>query len=213
LVPRMAPAFSALGLLLTDHVLDEMRAYITPAGKIDADRVGALFSEMESKARSALPRGKGARLAIERYALLCYPGQTFEMPVPFAANSRRVRARDVAATVERFHALHEELHTYAAREEEPILRGLRLQATIETDKPSLPRAPARRGTARSAIKGKRRAFFEGRFAAVPVYDGPRLAPGHSVAGPAIVEERFTAVVVFPGQRLTIDPRGNYRIRV
>jgi N-methylhydantoinase A len=211
LVPRSAPAFSALGLLLTDHVLDEMRAYITPAGKIDPERVAELFAEMEASARVALPRKKGAKLAIERFALLCYPGQTFEMPVPFVANGRRLGAREIAATIERFHELHEELHTYAAREEEPILRGLRLQATIETDKPSLPKASAARSPLRTAVKGKRRAYFGGRFTQVPVYDGSRLGPGHSLAGPAIVEERFTTIVVFPGQRMAIDPRGNYRI--
>jgi hypothetical protein len=29
-VPKLSPAFSALRLLLTDHVVDEMRSYVTP---------------------------------------------------------------------------------------------------------------------------------------------------------------------------------------
>jgi N-methylhydantoinase A len=43
LVPKTSPAFSALGLLLSDHVIDEMRAYITPVGR--ADRLAQCTSE------------------------------------------------------------------------------------------------------------------------------------------------------------------------
>src|SRR5207248_1527804 len=54
-VPKLAPAFSALGLLLTDHVVDQMRSYISPVGRVDLARVNRLFAEMEAAAR-ALPR-------------------------------------------------------------------------------------------------------------------------------------------------------------
>src|SRR6266446_6274498 len=120
-VPKLAPAFSALGLLLTDHVVDEMRSYISPVGRVDLARMHALFAEMEQAARSALAGGNGRRqrrLRFERMAALCYPGQTFDMPVPLAAKNGQVTARVLADTVERFHQLHEELHTYACRDEE-----------------------------------------------------------------------------------------------
>jgi N-methylhydantoinase A len=44
-----------------------------------------------------------------------------------------------------------------------------------------------------------------------VYDGPRLVPGQTILGPAIVEEPFTTIVVYPGQRATVDGHGNYTI--
>src|SRR5882724_10849169 len=115
-VPKLAPAFSALGLLMSDHVVDEMRSYISPVGRVDVARVGRLFADMEEAARAALGAasdGRGARrLRFERMAALCYPGQTFDMPVPLAAKNGQVTARVLADTVERFHQLHEELHTY-----------------------------------------------------------------------------------------------------
>jgi len=40
-----------------------------------------------------------------------------------------------------------------------------------------------------------------------------MAPGHAVAGPAIIEEPFTTIVVYPGQRATVDRFGNYVIEV
>ncbi len=211
LIPRTAPAFSALGLLLTDPVLDEVRAYIAPAKQIDLARVNALFHDMEAKASAALAAKGTGRIKLHRFAQLCYPGQTFEMAVPAVTSNGKMTARDLAATVERFHAMHEALHTYASREEEPILRGLRLQAVGTSPKPKLPKATRARRPLRSALKGKRRAYFEGRYVPVPVYDGPSLRPGHEIKGPAIVEEPFTTVVVYPRQRATIDALGNYRI--
>jgi N-methylhydantoinase A len=214
LVPKLSPAFSALGLLLTDHVVDEMRSYVTPVGQVDLARVNRLFAEMEESARAALAgsagrNGRRRRLRFERMAALCYPGQTFDMPVPVAARGGAITARTIYDTIERFHRLHEELHTYACRDEEPILRGLRVKAVAVEEKPLLPRLP--RKSSGNPRVGARRAFFRGRFAATPIYDGPRLVPGQAILGPAIVEEPFTTIVVYPGQRATVDAFGNYVI--
>jgi N-methylhydantoinase A len=208
LVPKLSPTFSALGLLLTDHVVDEMRSYVTPVGATDLTRANTLFTEMEAAARAALTGGKRRRLRCERLLALCYPGQTFDMPVPVAGGGSFTAAA-LAKTVERFHQMHEELHTYASRDQEPILRGLRVKAVAVEDKPSLPKR--RRTAARAKRVGTRRAFFDGAFVATPLYAGPALLPGQRLRGPAIVEEPFTTIVVYPGQRATVDPHGNYVI--
>ena len=208
LVPKLSPTFSALGLLLTDHVVDEMRSYVTPVGAVDLPRANALLTEMEAAARTALAGGKRRRVRCERLAALCYPGQTFDMSVPLAGRGPLTTA-GLAKTVERFHQMHEELHTYASRDQEPILRGLRVKAVAIEAKPAL---PTRRRTSRRATRlGTRRAFFEGAFVPTPRYAGPELGPGQSLRGPAIVEEPFTTIVVYPGQHATIDPYGNYVI--
>lgn len=113
------------------------------------------------------------------------------------------------ATVERFHAMHEELHTYAARDQEPILRSVRLTAVGVTAKPAIPIAA--RSSARPPIKGRRQAFFAGRFLATPIYDGPRMRAGQRVKGPAIIEEPFTTIVLHPKETAVLDRHGNYRI--
>jgi N-methylhydantoinase A len=213
LVPKLSPAFSALGLLFTDPTVDEMRSYITPVGRADLARVNALFAEMETAARAALDGGgngrRGRRLRLERVAALCYPGQTFDMPVRLPAKGGPVTARVLADTVDRFHALHEELHTYSSRDEEPMLRGLRVTGAVVEEKPVLPRLPRRaRGNPRL---GARKAFFRGRFVSTPIWDGPQLAAGQAILGPAIVEEPFTTIVVGPGERAVVDGFGNYAI--
>ena len=211
LVPKMAPAFSAVGLLLADHVVDEMCAYITPVGGAELERINVLFAEMEHKARAVLAARHGARMRIEfrRFTNLCYPGQTIDMAVPVAARNGRLSRRELRATIERFHQLHEELHTYASRDEEPILRSVRLTAIGITAKPVIPTLG--RAAGRAPVKGRRNAFFDGRSVVTPIYDGRRMRAGQRIKGPAIIEEPFTTIVLHPRQEAVLDRHGNYRI--
>lgn len=209
-VPKTSPAFSALGLLLADRVVDEMRSYIVNAADADLDRVQRLFAEMEDRARGILGGGRG-KVELRRFAHLCYPGQTFDLAVPIGNSARAVTRKLWEATIERFHDLHEQLHTYAVREERPILRGLRLTVVQHTAKPSLPVLGVKRG--RPTPVGVRRAYFGKRFVSTPVFHGPSLHPGQRLVGPAIVEEPFTTIVLQPGDVATIDRWGNYRIEV
>jgi N-methylhydantoinase A len=213
LVPKVAPAFSALGLQLSDHIVDEMRAYISPVRQVDVERVNTLFAEMEAAARALLAKRRGTHTRVEarRFMNLCYPGQTFDMAVPVESTNGRLRAAALDATVERFHALHEELHTYASRDEQPILRGLRLTLVGVTAKPQLPTFA--RSTAKPPLKARRAAYFGGRFVTTPIYDGARMRAGQRVVGPAIIEEPFTTIVLHPRQRATLDRFGNYHVTV
>ncbi len=213
LVPKTSPAFSALGLLLSDHVVDELRAYITPVGRAELDRINALFVEMEQAARTVLAARGASRACIElhRFANMCYPGQTFDIPVPVASHNGRLSARELSTTVERFHALHEELHTYASRDEEPILRSVRLTAVGVTDKPRVPTIG--RSASPPPVKGRRNAYFGSRFVVTPIYDGPGMRAGQRVKGPAIIEEPFTTIVLHPRQEAVLDRHGNYRIEL
>jgi N-methylhydantoinase A len=210
LVPKSAPTFSALGLQFSDHVVDEVRAYIARADQIDLGRANSLIAEMTKAAGAVLRgrRGEHREVRYERYLNLCYPGQTFDMPVRITAEGR-VGAADVAATVERFHQQHEELHTYASRDEVPMLRSLRLTSVGVTDKPNLPTIG--RSSKAAPRKGQRRAYFDGKWTDVGVYDGARMRVGQSVRGPSIIEEPFTTIVLGRGQKASLDRYGNYRI--
>ncbi len=212
LIPRSAPAFSALGLLLTDPTVVEMRSLIVPADRVDLSRVEKLLAEMKRNALAAFAAaGFRARdVTARRVAFLCYPGQTFDMKIALDGSGPFRRA-SLDALVEAFHASHEALHTYAVPDQVPIIRGLAIEATAVVEKPELPRTPASRRDVSVARLGHRQAFFGGRFVATPVYDGPALRARHEIRGPAIVQEPLTTIVVHPGQRLVLDARGNFHL--
>jgi len=216
LVPRTSPAFSALGLVIADSVVDIKRSYIAPAGRAQADRINALLAEVEAQAAKELRVAGLGRDEIDfhRYLAVCYPGQTFDMAVPAVVDGEgRMGEAELRATIEAFHDLHEETHTYAAREEEPVLRAVRVQAVGRTPKPPLAvREPAGHPLA-DALRSRRPAWFDGRFVDTPVYEGDRVGAGHRIEGPAIVEERFTTIVLYPGHLAEVDRFGHYRIAV
>lgn len=214
LIPKTAPTFSALGLLLTDPVVVELRSYITPAEEADLGRIAALFAEMrEAALASFATAGFQARdVQHQRLAFMCYPGQTFDMPVAVEGDGG-FGARDLRRLVEAFHREHEDLHTYASRDQTPILRGLGLRATALTAKPDLPHVSASSRDPRAALKGRRRAYFAGKWVATPVYDGVKLRARQTIVGPAIIEEPLTTIVVYPGQRARLDTLGNYHLSV
>jgi N-methylhydantoinase A len=215
LVPRTSPAFSALGLLLADYTLDTQRSYIVAAGRAEAARVNEHLEEMEAAAVRDLADAGLARadLVFHRFLLLCYPGQTFDMAIPAVHRDGRMDADGIARTVERFHDLHEELHTYAVRDEEPVLRAVRVQTVGRTAKPGLREYAPASGPIDAALRSRRPAFFRGRFVDTPVYDGEKIDRGHRLEGPAIVEERFTTIVLPPGQAAELDRHGNYVIQL
>ena len=61
-----------------------------------------------------------------------------------------------------------------------------------------------------ALKGTRVAFDPqaGRLSEWPVYDRYALAPGTTVTGPALIEERESTCVIGTGQVATVDTRFN-----
>src|SRR5438270_203516 len=214
LVPKAAPAFSALGLLVADYLVDTVRAYVVPLSQVDVARVTTLMGELLDEARKELePANLGAdQVSTALYAQMCYPGQNFDMsvPVPEGASLTDAGLLDLAG---RFHAQHEADRGFSFPAQQPLLRGVRLVAKGFTPKPGRLAEPGQVGDPSQARTGTRPVHFGHGFVDTPVYDGSALGPGASLQGPALVEEPFTVVVVAPGSSLVLDEHGNYDITV
>jgi len=214
LVPKAAPAFSALGLLVADYLVDLVRAYVVPLSQVDVKRVTTLMHGLLDEARKELePANLGeGQVSTELYAQMCYPGQNFDMsvPVPEGPDLTDAGLLDLAG---RFHAQHEADRGFSFPAQQPLLRGVRLVAKGFTPKPGRLAEPGDVGDPSQARKGTRPVHFGQGFVDTPVYDGTRLGPGAALTGPALVEEPFTVVVVAPGSSLILDEHGNYDIRV
>ena len=59
-----------------------------------------------------------------------------------------------------------------------------------------------------AARGSREVFHDGRWHAYAIYQRADLAPGFTVAGPAIIEQSDTTIPVLPGWQATIDDFDN-----
>jgi len=207
LIPKTAPAFSALGLLVADYLVDKVKAVLAAGSTADAATLESAFRELEKGAEAEL-RAAGLpakRFAHQRYAQCRYPGQTWDIDVPVPPG--KLTPKTVSQIAELFHVEHEDKHTYARRGEEVLISSLRVRSRGLVDKPST--ATIRGGGSAPKPKAHRQAFFDGAFKRTPIFDGDALRAGAKVKGPAIIEERFTTVVIPPRWTATLDKRGNY----
>jgi N-methylhydantoinase A len=205
LVPKAAPAFSALGLLSADHLVDRTKGTMVASRDAGPAELERALGALENQATDELKRAgvAASRIRHQRFAQCRYAGQTWDIDVPVAG---KIDAKAVARIADDFHRIHEAEHTYARREEDVLIAGVRVRSRGMLDKPKPPALKSSSKPPRA--KGKRRAFF-GRWHEASLYDGEGLLAGQTIKGPAIVEEPFTTIVVPPGWRLKLDAHGNY----
>jgi N-methylhydantoinase A len=210
LVPKAAPAFSALGVLVADYVVDLLRSYVTPLSQVDLGRLRTLMSELtEETSKELEPAGLDPQaVQMTLFVQMCYPGQNFDMsvPVPEGTTLDEAGLLDLA---ERFHDQHEAERGFCFRSQQPLVRGVRIVARGRTQKPDHFAEAGAVTDAQQAFKGTRTAFWGESWIDTPVYDGRVLGSGAEVRGPALIEEPFTVVVLPPDATARLDDLANY----
>jgi N-methylhydantoinase A len=213
LVPKTAPAFSALGLLVADYVVDFVRSYVVPISQVDLDRLRALMEELVDETEKELaPAGldRGS-IAMELYVQMAYSGQNSDMSVPVPEGTG-LDANGLLDLAQRFHDLHESDRGFAFRNQQPQVRGVRLTARGETEKPNHIAEMGTTTDVERARKPSREVYWGTEYVATPVYDGAVLGPGASATGPALIEEPFTVVAVAPGWKCTLGADASYELQ-
>ena len=78
LVPKAAPAFSALGVLVADYVVDLLRSYVQPLSQVDLGHLQKLLDELAAEARASWTRPGWPRTTCRcrLFVQMCYPGRT-----------------------------------------------------------------------------------------------------------------------------------------
>ena len=214
LVPKTSPAFSALGLLVSDYVVDLMRAYVVKLSDIDLSRVRELAAELRREAVAELEPARLGPGAVEAdlFAQMCYHGQNFDMSVPLP-EGESLSEEHLLDLADRFHHQHEAARGFAFPTQQPLVRGIRMVHRGATPKPPVLARMGDVTRADDARTGSRPVHMGEGFADVPTYDGSSLGAGASVEGPALIEEPFTVVVLAPSDVTVLDEHGNYDIRI
>ncbi len=213
IVPKTAPAFSALGVLVADYVVDVVKAYVAPLSQVDVERVRKLLTELLDESTKELdPAGlPAASIQQDLFAQMCYPGQNFDMSVPIP-DGTAINDTTLLDLAERFHAQHERDRGFSFTAQQPLLRGVRIVARGDTPKPQRFAHLGEVTNPDEAVTGSRLAYFNDNFVETPTYAGASLGAGVVINGPALIEEPFTVVVVPPTMTATLDELGNYELR-
>ena len=204
IVPTAASVLSAWGMLTSDLRYEVSRTHYGAGARISAAEVRALFAQLEQQAAGRLRAWFDGPTTIERSAEMRYGEQIFEIDVAFDDLDWDA-ASLVDGIEDRFHRRHEELYTYASRDQEVVFVNARVAAVGEVS-----RRGEKEKSAPSAAacmpRATRQAFFGG-WREVPVFSLDGLQPGHSIIGPGIIEAETTTVVIGAGDRVTVNALG------
>jgi len=202
IVPRVAAVLSAWGMLATDLRFEMARSHVGDAGRLSDDEIAGMFAAMEAEGAKRLRAAFDGTMRCDRSVDMRYGEQVFEVNVPL--DGVDWKDKPLAQIVERFHRRHEELYTYAQRDQEAVLVNLRV--AVVGVLPGLPQEPAIESSAPARPLGERRIYLD-EFLTAPVYAFDRLAPGQSIEGPAIVESAMTTILLRPRERAVTTPLG------
>ncbi len=210
-VPRHPGVLSTFGLLATDLRNDYARTSLQKPPDYDRAEIARIYADLEGQAHAWLDAEGVARAArrLHRLADLRYRHQGFELTVAWDE-----RDLSVDRLLQRFHARHRRLYTYALEDAPIEIVTLRVAATGATRGLRLPRLAGRRSGGSRPRAGERRVYFaeSGGWLPCSRYDREALRPGASIVGPAIIEQLDSTTVIHPGQRAVVDAVGNLVLR-
>jgi len=213
IVPQEPGTMCARGMLLTQISFDFVRSLIAVADATSWRSAGNLLAEMRSEATAWLER---ERVAPQARSFRChidarYEGQNFEVIVPLAEGQDETLERFLQG----FAREHRREYGYELEGKAVEIVNCRLQALGAVPKAPLV-APAHiAGSLDDALCGRRRIYFNAQsgWTDTPVYIRSRLAPGMTIAGPAVIEEMSSTVALAPGRQARVDPIGNLVVQV
>ena len=206
IIPLAPGTFCALGASLADIRRDYARSlgvFLTSDGH-GFDPVADAISEMMTEAREwmAGEADPDAPLSFRVKADMRFADQAYELEI-FVPEAMR-DTLDGAALLDRFHAEHERLYSFADREAAVRVSTVRLSiAALNTTE-----GEERLASGSTESSGSRQVFHKGVWLDAPLFKRGALLAGARIDGPAIVEQDDTTVWIIPGWCATVEPHGN-----
>lgn len=213
IVPTIAATYSAFGMFAMDVGRNYARSYIVRAVDLDLDLFNQQFQDMQDEAAEGFLAlsVKPEDGVFHRSCEIRYIGQYHEVEVDVPDGD--LTEADIESVIQAFHDRHKELYTFNMHWKGVEFLTIRVRATI-------PKKPIQMQTTRlggpdasAAIKGHRRAWFDGQQLDTPVYDGAKLRAGNLIEGPAIIEEVTTTMVLPVSFRCTVDEIRGYQLEL
>jgi N-methylhydantoinase A len=209
IIPSTPGVLSAFGFLAADVQNEFARTYLRPAEETPGEDVLAAVDELIGEAGAWLD-SEGvdtADRAFDVYADCRYYRQDIQIPV---ALERSALLNGYAARLRGdFEGEHRRRYGFDL-EANVELATLRVVGRGTSRDVELKAAAG--GSAELAIDRHERVHFDGEWHDTPIYERTQLAPGHTLTGPAIIEQEDSTSVIEPGWTGTVDDAGNITVR-
>jgi 5-oxoprolinase (ATP-hydrolysing)/N-methylhydantoinase A len=212
LIPPASGVASALGLLAAPPGFEFGHSLAGELGELDWEAVERLFAQMEAEGRAQLTAAGVPAEAVryERRAEMRYAGQFHDIEIRLP---ERLSAATLPRLREQFEREYRRLYgvTLAGY---PVM-ALNWRVHVAGPAPVIDLRRSFDGADRETmLRGYREIYLpDAGFVRVPVYDRARLAVGTALDGPVVIEEAEATTLIWPGDRLTVDPQHNLVIRI
>lgn len=203
LVPPLASALSAFGMIVADVIKDFVQTVMLP-GETGWQEIDSRFSPIVTRGIDQVI-GEGIdenAISIEKYLDMRYKGQSYELKVPFGLEF-----------IPDFHKLHKSTYGYT-REEAPVeIVNLRVRVLGEVPAPGLSVGVWDKPDPGHAYIGPRQVTIDDHDLTIPVFRAELLRPGNQIAGPALFLRSDTTVMVGTNDSVDVDGYQNLIIHV
>ena len=208
LIPARPGLTNALGCLVADLRQDFVRTVNRPLDSLEMAEIHAGLAAQRSDGEAMLARQNVAiRQTRVLHALdMQFVGQTHLIRVPLAtATPTREEIRAAFDTVyfDRFQLRLEGIQANVVN----------LATSVIGERAALDLATLLPPGDRTEPTGQREVVFDGSPHPTPIYARDTLPRGHSLTGPAILEQMDTTILLEPGDRATVDGLGNLMLEV
>jgi N-methylhydantoinase A len=200
IIPPFAGSLSALGLVSSDLRIDLSETVLTANDLGAVPQLEAVCRRLEDTARKrfTVDGFDGSSVVTRRSFEMRYRGQAYELAIPLEGAIDPVRLSTL------FNAAYAEAYGHA-NENDPIeIVTIQVAGIIAVPSPKLNAVTA----GGEALIARRSVWFSDRHMLTPVLLRERIAPGHVIPGPAIIEEGGATTIVFPGWRVKRDASDN-----
>jgi N-methylhydantoinase A len=212
IVPRLAGAFSAWGMLETELRRDFTRPFFRRAGEADLAELARICDETAAEGRAALEAEgvPGDATRVEHSLDMRYEAQEYTLAIPIDSAEAPREPGFLEEMIRRFNEAHDFRYGHSnpgAPVELVAVRSAALGDLGHAEPEELPAA------AEAPPTRSRDVLFEGAEHATAVVVRDELGVGAALEGPAIVEEATATTVVPPGCTLAVDSYGSLVITI
>lgn len=209
IIPKTPGVMCATGLVNADLRSDFSLTHMADLHEGTAEYLLDGIVELADRADAWLASEGVAEEArqIKRRIDLRYQGQGYELTIDWPETGPEDFLREARR---RFDGLHRQLYGYAADDAGIQVTAIRVEAVGVVSKPDAPTYPKAANPVSSARIGERMVWRKAEDAVLPcpLYDRRLLQFGHTIEGPAVIEQMDTTTFVVRNQVAKVDKRLN-----
>lgn len=207
LIPPHPGVLCALGCAIADLRYDLSRTIERRVSDLTAAEVQTVFAEQRADGERQFRNSEtiAESIVVEHVAQMSYAGQIHTLRVPVQAGW------DLGRVTEAFLDVYRADYGNTLGDIPVMIVSLKTTVMGRRARPAT--APPDTGAPRPATPSSHRNIYFGGWIETPIYDRAGLRPGHTLAGPAILEQADTTSVIEPGMRARIDAFGNVLVEM